>query len=229
MSRQQPPHPSLEFEFEAELIEQTFPSRFDEFEGELIEHSFSSSSKEFEGELIDQAWAVRNEIPQTEQIQSTGPCQTRQEVVDQYKHNIQIYWMRVPKTIQLKDDSNSTITLFCYYMDPSKPRPYHWCQRDDIYQYSWIDPQDDRRIRQRPVAWRMPFLVTDEKKFMDSKMTVSHLCHDRKCYNWNHHVLEDITVNQSRNGCLGPGHCGHNPQCIIPGPRAIATRSIQYQ
>lgn len=48
-------------------------------------------------------------------------------------------------------------------------------------------------------------------------MTVSHLCHNSWCYNWNHHILESLAVNKSRNGCPAGNSCRHKVKCIIPG------------
>lgn len=71
--------------------------------------------------------------------------------------------------------------------------------------------------RYRPVAYRVPFL--EDPNFFDTKSyTVSHLCHNNWCYDWDHHVLETLEVNKSRNGCPGNIHCHHSIKCIIPGP-----------
>lgn len=61
-------------------------------------------------------------------------------------------------------------------------------------------------------------------------MEVSHLCHNRTCFNAEHLLLETAVDNRSRNKCIGwtwinsPcgcekfNPCQHNPQCILPKP-----------
>jgi hypothetical protein len=67
----------------------------------------------------------------------------------------------------------------------------------------------------RPNAWRVPFL--NDPNYGDARYMVSHLCHNKHCYNWNHHTLELLDVNKGRNGCPGGLHCHHIVQCIRPG------------
>lgn len=58
---------------------------------------------------------------------------------------------------------------------------------------------------------------------------VSHLCHNRTCFQPDHLVVEDAKVNRERNKCQGwtwitcPcgcnykfNPCTHSPQCILP-------------
>lgn len=68
----------------------------------------------------------------------------------------------------------------------------------------------------RSVAYRVPFF--GHACFDDERYTVSHLCHNNECFNWEHHVLESLAVNKSRNGCPGGDHCHHQVRCIMPGP-----------
>lgn len=68
----------------------------------------------------------------------------------------------------------------------------------------------------RPKAWRIPFLY--ESNYGQPNYTVSHLCHNTKCYNWNHHVWELLDVNKGRNGCPGGAYCFHITKCLRPGP-----------
>lgn len=52
--------------------------------------------------------------------------------------------------------------------------------------------------------------------------TASHLCHNEKCKNPRHLVLESLAVNKSRNVCPGPlCGCLHNPSCLAPGHEYI--------
>lgn len=53
---------------------------------------------------------------------------------------------------------------------------------------------------------------------------ISHLCHQRRCFNPHHLVSESISANNSRKGCPGDVvcedcdrvnfHCPHLPKCI---------------
>ena len=60
------------------------------------------------------------------------------------------------------------------------------------------------------------------------KKQVSHLCHQRTCFNASHLIVEDRKTNQDRTKCRGwtwikaPkgkhkfNPCQHHPQCILP-------------
>lgn len=74
--------------------------------------------------------------------------------------------------------------------------------------------------RQRPKAYRIPFL--NDPNYDKAGMTVSHLCHNKWCYNWEHHVLEPLAVNKGRNGCPGGDHCHHIVKCLVPGPYSMS-------
>lgn len=65
-------------------------------------------------------------------------------------------------------------------------------------------------------AYKMPFLLDDYT--WQPEATVSHLCHNNWCHNWQHHIVESLDVNKSRNGCPGGPHCHHRITCLIPGP-----------
>lgn len=82
------------------------------------------------------------------------------------------------------------------------------------YQYSFTHPETKKRTR--PVAYRMSFLLHPE--FDNESWTVSHLCHNNWCMNWEHHVLEPLAVNKARNGCPGGPSCRHRTKCLVPGP-----------
>jgi len=71
-------------------------------------------------------------------------------------------------------------------------------------------------VPKRPKAWRVPFLL--DPNYNDDTYTVSHLCHDNNCYNWDHHVLETLATNKAKNGCPGGNHCHHVHRCLRPGP-----------
>jgi hypothetical protein len=72
----------------------------------------------------------------------------------------------------------------------------------------------------KPKAWRVWFygaadtiiLAEDHENF-----TCSHLCHNDRCLNPAHLVLESLSENKSRNTCVGPPNCNHVPQCMRRG------------
>lgn len=56
--------------------------------------------------------------------------------------------------------------------------------------------------------------------------TVSHLCHDHRCVNPEHLVLETLQYNQARNVCEGPAGCSHDPPCLTQGSSFASQESI---
>ena len=76
---------------------------------------------------------------------------------------------------------------------------------------------------ERPIATRSIFMV--HPKYRDN-LTLSHLCHNPSCINWNHHCMESLDDNKGRNGCPGPPKCTHKVQCIRPGPYSKGESSI---
>lgn len=83
-----------------------------------------------------------------------------------------------------------------------------------MYQFAYTHPET--RKRSRPCAYRIAFLGT--AAFDDAANTVSHLCHNPRCFNWNHHHLESLNINKGRAGCPGGPSCRHKRPCLIPGP-----------
>lgn len=51
-------------------------------------------------------------------------------------------------------------------------------------------------------------------KLSDGK-EVSHLCHEKLCFNPDHLTLESRMLNSSRNLCYTGQTCWHHPRCII--------------
>jgi len=63
---------------------------------------------------------------------------------------------------------------------------------------------------------------------LSADMEVSHLCHNRTCFNAAHLLVESALDNRNRNKCIGwtwikcPhggeqfNPCQHEPQCILP-------------
>ena len=68
----------------------------------------------------------------------------------------------------------------------------------------------------------------DLKKVYNSNYQVSYLCHNKRCINPDHLMIETITMNQKRNACNGQksmhcnhcnhkvSRCTHHPPCILP-------------
>jgi len=69
----------------------------------------------------------------------------------------------------------------------------------------------------------------NELKGVKDGQQVSHLCHERTCFNPDHLTVEDAVKNRARNKCIswtwitcpcGCGHefnpCPHSPSCILP-------------
>jgi len=48
-------------------------------------------------------------------------------------------------------------------------------------------------------AWHVPFLGTDRDPRLNPNMTLSHLCHNAHCYNWEHHTMESRTRKLTRD------------------------------
>lgn len=46
------------------------------------------------------------------------------------------------------------------------------------------------------------------------KFDISHLCHNRLCFNHAHLVREEHEANWKRMGCIGGAECKHEPQCL---------------
>ena len=91
------------------------------------------------------------------------------------------------------------------------------------YQYNMKTIFTDTRYR--PMFYRVFFLhleggiSTNDKSHARDKKTVSHLCHNTHCYNWNHMVFEDIIINQARSYCNPSFYCNHKPRCHQQGNR----------
>ena len=75
------------------------------------------------------------------------------------------------------------------------------------------------------VVWRhllAKFLrLSEEGKDIDSLWQgnqASHLCHKKRCYNPDHVILEDPSINMQRVHCVAEGKCrthGGAPPCMI--------------
>jgi len=137
-------------------------------------------------------------------------------VVDLYKDRLREKRVLVRKHIAVEHyfygDGTLQVDLWCFHIDPNnKPTCFRLNNETGVYQY------DARStIGNRPLAWRVPFYANEY--YFNEEYKVSHLCHDKQCYNWRHHTLELLETNKSRNGCPGGLHCHHRVKCIIPGP-----------
>lgn len=141
--------------------------------------------------------------------------ETRQLIIQKYKTDLSSVWLPDTRTFQYREE---IYTLECKVLNPitkKLPIGFTLCSKTrERYQYNFTDPLREKRGRYRPNAYRMPFL--DDVNFYDQSYTVSHLCHNPKCYNWDHLVLEPLWMNKGRNGCPCIG-CHHFPKCISPG------------
>ena len=148
----------------------------------------------------------------SETILPTIPGGLHDDIIVNYKNTVLDYGSYNQQDIYV-EWANVCLSLQCLELPPNIKGMYLFRWQNDKYQY-------DLRTnlgKGRPVAWRVPFLNSPD--FDDSNnYTVSHLCHNNQCYNWNHHVLEPLPVNKGRNGCPGLGRCCHKRKCIRPGP-----------
>lgn len=140
-------------------------------------------------------------------------CNTREETVMKYKNDLEEVWVPSHRTITTW--FNPSLTLECKHLDDQDLPVGFVKTREGRYQYNFTDPESESGRRFRPCAYRIPFLL--EEGFYDDAMTVSHLCHNNLCHNWDHHVLESLPVNKGRNGCPGGPSCRHKVKCLIPG------------
>jgi len=141
---------------------------------------------------------------------------TREQTIAKYKADLSDVWIDETTT---KQHWFGTLTLDCKVLDPNQLPTGVQLTKEGKYQYNFTDPEldpEDKGKRYRPNAYRMPYLMHEQ--FRDKAMSVSHLCHNNACHNWEHTTLEQLHVNKARNGCPGGHHCHHQTKCLIPGP-----------
>lgn len=136
---------------------------------------------------------------------------TKEDIVQLYKALLSAAWISREIAIRPWYSPDEDIILHCKAMPDIMP-PGFARVGPERYQFSFTI--DGTRVR--PVAYRVAFL--DSPVFADQSLTVSHLCHNNWCMNWEHHVLESLEVNKARNGCPGGPHCHHRVKCLRPGP-----------
>jgi hypothetical protein len=130
----------------------------------------------------------------------------------QYKQRLSAVWVNHIIMVLPEWDTDNPIVLNCKHIDAHNP-PQGFVSQGHKYQY---DLRQNPFVLGRRIAWRTPFI--DQPGYWDDSYTVSHLCHNNQCYNWNHHTLETLDVNKARMGCAGGPHCFHKVKCIRPGP-----------
>lgn len=143
---------------------------------------------------------------------------SKKQQIKQYKDNLLSHWCTADELDLTLADGRGHPE--CKYINTDDKPKYFTKGNNDKYQYDLKIYDEDGQLqskRYRPIAWRVPFL--EDENFGDNvKYTVSHLCHNEKCYNWEHHVLETLEVNKARNGCPAGKCCRHKVKCLIPGP-----------
>lgn len=162
---------------------------------------------------------IRTNTPTSEYRPRKKTYDTIPETIAQYKSDLSSVW--VDKITEIHPWYQAEpIILHCKVIDPQRcPVGFISAnteagKREGRYQYDVTKPLKTAK-RYRPNAYRTTFL--DHPDFTNKKLTVSHLCHNSSCYNWDHHVLESLEANKSRNGCVGGPHCQHTTKCLIPG------------
>lgn len=146
---------------------------------------------------------------------------TRPEIVDKYKRDLEDKWVDKPCDVEVWYSADP-LCLDCKAINPDDMPTGFVSVSEDRYQYHFTDPERARKGRYRPVAYRMPFLGSQLFEDATTVSTVSHLCHNPWCYNYNHHVLESLELNKARNGCPGGPVCRHKTKCLRPGPYSEA-------
>lgn len=130
---------------------------------------------------------------------------TFDDIIKEYKESISKAWIDSPISVDVWW-SDDPIVLDCKTLaTDSKITGFRY--QGEKWQY------DLRTCNLgRPMAWRVPFLC--HPNFQSPNYTVSHLCHNNSCYNWDHHTLENLDENKARNGCPGGDHCHHKIKCL---------------
>lgn len=139
---------------------------------------------------------------------------TRDDIIKQYKQDLEATWVSASTTIIVWFQPEGLV-LNCKRVDADNLPCGFTRVGQDRFQYNFTDPEVQHSKRFRPIAYRMPFLANSG--FYDKSMTVSHLCHNNWCYNWNHHTLELLEINKARNGCAAGPSCRHKTKCLRPG------------
>jgi|SRR4029079_4290775 len=141
----------------------------------------------------------------------------KKHIIKLYKQRVKANRVKTRRIIPVEDyffgNGRRSVTLNCWELKPGKKPGFRHKKDYAGYQY---DLRAYQLTSQRPLAWRVPFLL--HKYYELEGYTVSHLCHNSKCYRWKHHRFEPLPVNKGRNGCPGGLHCHHKEQCIMPGP-----------
>lgn len=158
-------------------------------------------------------WKLLRELNCSAVKKRQKSAKTKLLIVSKYKIDVQSNW--IDCTAVISTWYNPNLLLECKGINPKNLPIGFTCTKDRKYQYNFTDPEATDKKRYRPAAYRMPFFLREE--FSNPNITVSHLCHNNWCYNWNHHVLELLEINKARNSCPAGPYCHHKVKCIIPG------------
>jgi hypothetical protein len=60
----------------------------------------------------------------------------------------------------------------------------------------------------------LAYWVAHRELPINNQIDISHLCHNRKCFNPQHLVRETHAKNWDRIHCHGGAHCKHEPACL---------------
>lgn len=161
---------------------------------------------------------LKRQLPKSAHTQTTKKRQksasTRDDIIAKYKQDVEASWQHELKLLNPWFQPEG-LYLECKRINSSKLPIGFTCVSEDRFQYNFTDPRSPKGIRFRPLAYRLPFLKKPD--FYNKTFSVSHLCHNNWCYNWNHHVLEILEINKSRNGCPAGPSCRHKVKCLRPG------------
>lgn len=144
---------------------------------------------------------------------------THAAVIKAYKEELERKALKVVRVFEATD-STPALSLGCWQIDPqNKPKGFLGSTTRENLERGSLQKYQYRVDGTKMTAWHIPFLNSRRDPSQDSQWTLSHLCHNPSCYNWNHHTVEPLTVNKGRNGCAGGSKCAHTrTPCLIRGP-----------
>jgi hypothetical protein len=143
-----------------------------------------------------------------------------EDAIAKYKKSLEdakvVVFRHFPPTVSTPDT-----TLECWQIDPEHKPTGFTCSTTLKDQQAGVLPKYQYRFEgSKMTAWHVPFIDTRrDPRMKEHTWTLSHLCHNPSCYNWNHHTMESLAVNKGRNGCAGGTMCAHRrAPCLIRGP-----------
>jgi len=144
-------------------------------------------------------------ITQTEKIRVT-----KEQVLDKTKE--------VERKELVNIESQQYVVLHC--REPKSERKNHGKQTDA---FTLVDSKGSKYQKFRSGGHVVSFNL--DGIYAGTEKTASHLCHNSRCRNPLHVVMESLAMNKGRNGCAGPEHCAHKPKCLIVGKAFAAEAS----